>query len=226
MDETTTTPSADESVVQTQPNEQTQEVAEQPQKPTAEESNDLPKPSNDDNLEWLKNKGIDPTSPEAVTAIAEKWREAERGMHAKTQKASELERNISNANQQQITEAAANGTDAAELALARVAALEVQNSVNNFFLNNPDAKQHEEAMVKIISERPEIGYMVRTGNLGIQDLYAMTVGSNIDSIKAQGGQQALQQLANKQTATAVQGAATTSALTPQKGDRLMDLWAS
>lgn len=227
MDETTTTPAVDEGA-QAQPNEQTSEVAVEPQEPTAtESSNDLPKPSTDDNLAWLQNKGIDPTSPEAIAAIADKWRTAEREMHQKTEQASRLEKTISTANQQEIANASASGqVDAAEIALARVAALEVQNSVNSFFNSNPDAKQHEADMVKIISERPVVGQMVRSGALGIDDLYAMTVGKNIDTVKAQGGQQALQQLANKQTAAAVPGAATTSAVTPEKGDRLMNLWTS
>lgn len=226
MEETTTTPVVDEGA-QAQPNEQNTEVAVEPQEPTATESKDLPKPSSDDNLAWLQNKGIDPKSPEAITAIAEKWRTAEREMHQKTEQASKLEKTISTANQQEITNASASGqVDAAEIALARVAALEVQNSVNSFFNSNPDAKQHEADMVKIISERPVVGQMVRSGALGIDDLYAMTVGKNIDTVKAQGGQQALQQLANKQTAAAVPGAATTSAVTPPEGDRLTKLWSS
>lgn len=225
MDETTTTPSVDEGA-QAQPDEQIKEVAEQPQEPTAEESKDLPKPSNDDNLEWLKNKGIDPTSTEAVSAIAEKWRTAEREMHAKTQQASELEKNIAQSAQQQINDAEASGqVDPAQIALARVAKLELQNSVNSFFMNNPEAKQHEKAMVDLVEQRPDLKQMVHSGYLGIQDLYAMTVGSNIDTVKAEGGQHALQQLANKQTASAVLGAATTSAVSSKKTDPILDLWA-
>jgi hypothetical protein len=224
MEETTTTPAVDEGA-QAQPDEQTQ-VAEQPQETTATESSNLPEPSQGDNSEWLKNKGIDPTDPQAVSKLADMYRNAERNMHQKTQEASQLEKTISGANQQQINEAAASGQhDAAEIALARVAALETQQQVTNFFMRNPEAKQHEESMAKLVTERPVLRQMVNSGALSVDDLYAMAVGSNADSIKAQGGQQALQQLANKQTASAVPGAATTSATTPKKADPIMELWA-
>jgi len=221
MEEPTTTPPAVDEGAQAQPDEQVTEVAED--QPDAAKS-ELPKPSQDDNLEWLKNKGIDPTSPEAITAVADKWRTAEREMHKKTEE-SKLNKTITAENQQVIADASAQGANSADIALARIAAMEVQSSVDRFFSSNPDAKQQEEAMVKIISERPAVGQMVRSGALGIDDLYAMTVGKNIDSVKAQGGQQALQQLANKQTAAAVPGAATTSAVAPKKGDPILDLWA-
>lgn len=222
MAEPTTTPAAVDEGAQAQPDEQTPVVAES--QPDAAES-ELPKPSQDDNLAWLKNKGIeDPTSPDAIAAIADKWRTAEREMHKKTEE-SKLNKTITTENQQVIADASAAGANPADIALARVQALEVQTSVNSFFMSNPEAKQHEEEMVKIISERPQVGQMVRSGALGIDDLYAMTVGRNPDGIKAQGGQQALQQLANKQTAAAVPGVATTGALSTKKADPIMEVWA-
>lgn len=146
------------------------------------------------------------------------------------QKASELEKTISSGTQQAIAEATASGTvDPVDIALARVAALELQTSVNGFFGSNPEAKQHEQAMVKLVTDRPEIGQLVRQGALSVSDLYSMARGSDSNAVneaKTQGAQEALQQLANKQTAAAVPGAATTSAVTPKEGDRLMNLWSS
>jgi hypothetical protein len=234
MDEqTTTTPPVDEGA-SAQPNEQSTGAAESQQEPTNAtdnvETGNQEQPSPDDNLEWLKNKGIDPSSPEAVSKLAEMYRNAEKTMHQSRQQASQLEKTISTENNQAIAEAAASGNvDAAELALAKIAAVEVQMSVNNFFSQNPDAKQYEQAMVELISQRPQVGAMVKSGALGINDLYAMARGNDthaLEEAKTQGGQQALQQLANKQTAATLPGAATTSAMTPPKGDRLMDLWAS
>lgn len=146
------------------------------------------------------------------------------------QQASKLEKTISTDAQQVIADAAADGSaSTADLALARVAALELSQNVNNFFTANPEAREAEQDMVKIVTERPEIGQLVRSGAFSINDLYALSRGSNpqvVEQAKAQGGQQALQQLANKQTAAAVPGAATTSAVTPPKGDRLMELWSN
>lgn len=231
MEETTTVaPVADEGA-QAQPNEQPQVAAVEPQEPTiTPESTQTPEPSaNDDNLEWLKSKGIDPNSTEAIAAIAEKWRTAEREMHKKTEQSSQLRKTIDAASQQQIATAEASGqVDTAQLALARVAALEMQSSVNSFFESNPSAKQHEAQMAELVTQRPQIGQMIRTGQLSIGDLHAMVIGSNPDAIKAEGGQQALQQLANKQMATAIPGVAVTTAPPKSKtrDDELKELWVS
>lgn len=223
---TTATQPVDEGA-QAQPNEQVEAAGSQ-QEPVAAEAT---KPEVSDNLEWLKSKGIDPSSQEAVEAIAEKWRNAEREMHNKLQSKpkDKLEETVSGDTQQQIADAEASGQyDAGQIALARVQAMELAQSVNSFWATNPDAKQHEAEMVSLINERPEVGNAVRSGVLSIGDLYAMVRGSgqSLQQAQAQGGQQALQQLANKQTATAVQGAATTSAMSPAKGDPILDLWAN
>lgn len=233
MDESTTTVTspADEGATEVaQPNEQEQgTAANKPQEPptNAEEQTG---PAAADNSEWLKNKGIDASDPEAVSKLADMARNAEKAMHEKAMKASELEKTISSGTQEQIADATAQGqVDTADIALARIAALELQNSVNSFFTSNPDAKQHEQAMVKLVTDRPEVGQLVRQGALSVSDLYSMARGSDPSAVaeaKAQGGQQALQQLANKQTAAAIPGAATTSAVVPQKGDPIAELWAS
>ena len=227
---TATTPADDGAAVNAaQPAEPAaQAAASQPTEPQTN-APAAAEPVESDNLAWLKNKGIDPSDPEAVTKVAEMYRNAEKAMHQSTAKASELEKTVLGGTKQAIDEAAANGTaDTAEIALARVAALELQNTVNGFWAENPDAKQHEQAMVALVNERPEIGQLVRQGALSISDLHAMVKGSNPATeteAKTQGAQEALQQLANKQTAAAVPGAATTSAMTPPTGDRLMDLWS-
>lgn len=223
---TTGTPQVNDGATTAQPNEPVAPAATQPTEPT--NASEPTEPVATDNLEWLKNKGIDPSDPQAVTKVAEMYRNAEKAMHVNAQKASELEKTISGGAQQAIADATASGeVDTAELALARVAALELQASVNTFFSNNPDAKQHETAMVKLVTDRPEIGQLVRQGALSVADLHTMVRGSDttvVDEAKSQGATEALQQLANKQLATAVPGAATTSAVSPQKGDPLMELW--
>lgn len=135
------------------------------------------------------------------------------------QKASELEKTISKGTRDAIDSAAANGEDPVNIALAEIASLKLQTSVNGFFSNNPEAKEHEQEMVKLVTDRPEIGQLVRQGALSVSDLYAMVKGldgSAVEEAETKGAKKALQQLANKQLAKAVPGSATTSALSPSE----------
>lgn len=189
-------------------------------------------PEVDDKLQsFAKGLGIEDVSAlsEREMKLLKVAKDNQAEYQRNAQKASELEKTLTTGTQQAIADAQETGdVDSVQLVMAEVAALKLQNTVNNFFSSNPEAKQHEQAMVKLVTDRPEIGQLVRQGALSVADLHTMVRGSDttvVDEAKTQGATEALQQLANKQLATAVPGAATTSAVSPQKGDPLMELWA-
>lgn len=102
--------------------------------------------------------------------------------------------------------------------------MSLEQQVGNFFSSNPDAKALEDSMTQIVTDRPEIGQLVRSGYLSLGDLYAMAQGSSgaIDAAKADGGREALQKVASKQAARAVPGFATTSAMIVEAGDPVLE----
>lgn len=216
MDENTTTESTVETGGQTIQgvaiNDQGQAVPEPETTDTAEavQATDEPsqdatqdaEPSKDDNstAEWLKKKGVDPSSPEAIEKVAEMARNAEKAMHSKAQKASELEKAID----QGITEEAeAIGfTDNDRLEVARI---KTRLGVRDFFDAKPEAKQFEQAMVAELQQKPHLA-----GDL--ESLYALAVvnSGGVDSVRSQGKREALESLAQKQQAAVPRGSAVTA----------------
>src|SRR5688500_16886710 len=99
MDEQTTTDlilpgaGADEPA---QPAPADEAAAPQATEPTNDQPDEPaePSPPVDDNLAWLQKKGIDPSSPEAVSKLAEMYRNAEKQMHESTAKASGLQKSL------------------------------------------------------------------------------------------------------------------------------------
>jgi hypothetical protein len=208
MDEqpTTDSPVAVDGATEAQPVPATDAPAATPAEPTE----DKPEPSQDENLAWLQNKGIDPQSPEALAKVAEMYRNAEKTMHQSTAKASELEKTLTT----QDPAAAPADSIVTELA-AEVQRMKLQQNVNSFWSENPDAKAYEAKMTDIVTSRPDIGTLVRDGYLSLGDLYSLARGgdSNKDAeLKAAGGKEALEKVAEKQQAKAVPGVATSSAL--------------
>lgn len=181
-----------------------------------EEEPSVPTVDDDKLKSFAKGLGIEDVSElsERELKLLKVAKDNQAEFQRNAQKASELEKTLTKSNSQAIADATTNGEiDTAELALARVAALELQTSVNNFFTTNPDAKEHEQEMVKIVTDRPEVGLLVRQGALSVADLYSLARGGDqalVTEAKTKGAQEALQQLANKQIAKAVPGSATTS----------------
>lgn len=188
---------------------------------TDEATQEAPKeeePSSDDNsaTEWLKKKGVDPNSPEALEKVAEMYRNAEKNMHSNAKKASELEKAIDTG----ITEEAeATGfDDEARLDLVRI---KTKLNVREFFDNNPDAKPLEQAMIKELANKPHLA-----GDL--ESLYALAAVKSGDSMKSQGKREALESLAQNQQAAVPRGNAVNgsvmesgSAITPQNVDQMV-----
>lgn len=239
-EETTTEASVDEGVsiqgvavddsgralTETQPTEDTEsaEAVQETTEPT-ETTNDEetpPEPSKDDNSteDWLKAKGIDPSSPEAVKKVAEMARNAEKAMHQKAQKASELEKSMQTtveAEEQQHEIATGQVLNESDKLVRR---LYVKDTLRTFYENNPEARQYDKAMAEVVAQRPHLA-----GDLDA--IYALARSKDVDTIKSQTKQETLRNLAQKQQAAVPQGNAVSPTgtggqkITPQNVDRLV-----
>lgn len=201
----------------TEPAEETQ--AEPNQEASVEEE-----PSNDDNsaIDWLKKKGIDPNSPEALEKVADMYRNAEKKMHSTAQTASELEK-ASRITEDQIPEDAT-----PELRDSfRVRNLELLYATQQWKMQNPDKLVSEPAMAKVLSD-PTKRALVQEGFLSLDDVYSIAQGGNTQSAKSQGKREALANLAQNQQAAVPRGNATNSSamnssttITPQNVDQMV-----
>lgn len=197
------------------------ETAAQSPEPTTTEATETPEaPAADDNAEWLQNKGIDPTDPNAIAKMAEMVRNAEKRMHEATAKQSKLNEALAQpiAPQDQLIES----TDPVVSTLqARIDAIELERNVTNFFNGDGNAelaaerKALEPSMTQVIVDNPAIGQMVKNGLMTYDQLAALAKGSDPaygTKLKQDGGREALEQVATRQQARAVSGVATTSAV--------------
>ena len=223
MEETTTTTDAGTSdtgaVAEPEQNEQ-QTAANQPAEPKTESQG----PSNDDNLTWLTNKGIDPNSPEALAKVAEMYRNAEKVMHESTQKASDLQKSISEASQDSgIMDGVV------DEATQRLNRLELDLNVEKFFKQDGIDPDLRPAMAEYAQANPHIAALVENNVMTLQQMYDMVRGSDpglLDKARQDGGREALTKVAEKQQARAIQGNATTSAVTQEVTKDNFDEWYS
>lgn len=197
--------------------EPTDTQAEEPQEEEQPETESEPEQTDNSTVEWLQKKGIDPNSPEAITKIAEMARNAEKAMHQKAQKASELEKTMEQGIDQEAEAQGFNDQDKIDLVK-----IKTRLAVRDFWDNNPDAKQYERAMVEELARKPHLA-----GDL--ESLYANAKVRSFDSdeVKSQVKRETLQNLAQKQQAAvpsgnAVKGSgASSSKITPQNVDQMV-----
>lgn len=216
MEETTTEVVTQDTGATAQPEEQHAEaVLETTSEPTTESTAQEPANADNSNTDWLTNKGIDPNDPEALAKVAAMAQNAEKAMHEKAQKASKLEKEMSSVD-----------VNAESQALARAQAVENRLAVRDFFDAHPEAKEQEQAMAEYITGDPIRKELVKQGFITLDEVHAIVSasGSNTESIKSQARQETLQGLANKQVATAVQGAASTSTPAPQLSSANAESW--
>ena len=184
-----------------------------------------PAQADNSTVEWLKKKGVDPSSPEAIEKVAEMARNAEKAMHEKAQKARELEKST----EIKAEEIPADATPQ-DIDNVRVRNIEMRQELNDWRMNNPDKRDYEEAMTQVLNEDPAIKAMVREGYMSIDKLFAMAKG--LDStreatVKSQTKRETLEELAQKQQAAVPQGNAVASggsgveSINSQNVDRLV-----
>lgn len=136
----------------------------------------------------------------------------------KRQRASELEKTMSGMSDESA-EQIAQATGQNPEVLKRIQRMEVQNSIRDFWDENPEARPFEAEMAKIAVESGLYG----SPEAILKASYAMAAGG---SLKSQGKQEALKSLAHKQQAAVPRGNAVTSSMTsesitPQNVDQMV-----
>lgn len=228
MDETTTDAAVQEpQALDAQPVEQPAEAVTTDSEPQVEDPS-VNEPvetdnSDDDLMDYWSKKGIDITTPEGQRQAAQSYREAEKAMHAKGQRASELEQQL---NQQPLAEQTQD--PAVQEALARASRVETALEVERWKANNGITPDQDKALGKYLTENPQKAWLVKNGHLNLDDVYAMSGINKVDpdAIRKQGGQEALQGLANKQRTTAPEGSAVNQAPAAQLTKANVDSWWS
>lgn len=190
-------------------------AADTPAEPTTNEE-----PSTDDNSSWLQAKGIDPSDPEAISKLAEMARNAEKKMHESTQKASDLTKSITESSDK-------SGILETDPVLERVQRVELALQVENFFKQEGIDAGMRPKMAEYAEQNPAIAALVDSGHISLRDLYNMTKGADpavTEAARAEGGQEALQKVADKQLGRATQGHATTSSMPAQLTKANAEAW--
>ncbi len=198
------------------------EAVEQTNEPEQQAAEAQAEPSEEDEqlAKFAEAKGLELDSDNAKKA-AKMAMNAEKLMHSKSSRASELERTMSemsDASAEQVAEVTGQNPEV----LKRLQKMEVKESIRDFWDANPDAKQYEAEMAKIAVESGLYG----SPEAILRASYAMAVSNDTTGIKSQGKQEALKSLAQKQQAAVPRGNAVTSAITsqsitPQNVDQLV-----
>lgn len=196
--------------------QETQPVEQQNEQPTETEtestndiSNDEPESSDnstDDLNDWAQKKGIDLSTAEGQAKALKSMRESERAFHAKSQQASELEKQLSNNSY--------NDNDSeGQKALAIATQLQNEKVIRDWKDSANVTKEEDAAMGKYAKENPRVTELLMNGQITLDEFRSIAVPSqqvDQNAIRKEGGQEALEQLANKQRATAVKGGASSS----------------
>ena len=205
-------------VEQTTDTEQEQESTEE----ASAESVATDEPSDDDQLaKFAEAKGLTLDSDNAKKA-AKMAMNAERLMHQKSAKASELEKAAKITDEQVPDDATPQQADN-----VRLRNLELSLTVQQWKNENPDKLALEYEMVKVLAD-PVKRELVQAGYLTLDEIHSLASNSqsNQADLKSQGKQEALKNLAQKQQAAvprgnAVSASAKTSEITPQNVDQLV-----
>lgn len=208
MEETTTDAVVQETGADiAQPEEQQAEAVtntdSEPQQSESSDDDIVTAPSNEDNAgsktftpEWLQSKGIDLAAPDAAEKLAKMAYNAEKQMSRTINqvKSSELEKTVS-------TQSAGQGQSTTDMLVGAML----------FKQTHPELTNEQDSMMgSYLTNNPQKLALLQNGLITYDDLYAMSGASSAgqpdaDTLKKQGSQEALQQLANKQRATAVRG---------------------
>ena len=200
----------------------TTEPEQQPIATVEESAGEGNEPSEEDEqlAKFASAKGLELDSENARKA-AKMAMNAEKLMHSKGQKASELERTMStmsDVSAEQVAEATGQNPEV----LKRLQRMEVKDSIREFWDTHPGARELETEMAQIA---------VNSGLYGapeaiLEASYAIALGKKTDAVKSQVKKETLQNLAHKQTAAvprgnAVNAVTASEAITPQNVDALV-----
>jgi len=176
-----------------------------------EETQTIAEPSDDEQLaKFAATKGLELDSENAKKA-AKMAMEAERNMHKATGRATELEKTMTGMSDASAVQVAEQTGQDPEV-LKRLQSMEVKQSINDFWIDHPEAKQYEKEMAKIALESGIYG----TPEAILKASYAMALSSNQEAVKSQAKRETLESLAQKQQAAVPTGHATTSGIPAEK----------
>jgi len=209
-------------VTASEPDETEQATAVEQTTEEGQEAEATSEPSEEDEqlAKFAETKGLELDSDNARKA-AKMAMNAEKLMHSKANKASELERTMSSMSDESATQVA-EATGQNPEVLKRLQRMEVKDSIREFWDSNPDAKAYEADMAKIAVESGLYG----SPEAILKASYAMAVAENPAALKSQGKREGLESLAHKQQASvprgnAVNSGAASAAITPQNVDQLV-----
>ena len=161
-----------------------------------DESVDVPADT-DENLEWLKSKGISPDDPDFNSKVAAAYRNAEKQMHTATEKAKQsLQKGIEPAPDEYTDP----GVFEMQLDLAEL----------RFYSEHPEAKGHEADLIAVSKDYPELGQAFNLKAMW-EIAQARNAKSAIKEAETRGRQAAKAELARTSTATTPKGNASSAA---------------
>lgn len=174
-------------------------------------------PADESVEDWAKKKGIDLEKADPKK-LAQMYRDAEKKMHDATVRARELESTA-------VAQVPVDYTGDPNIdSLAKqVNTLLVKNNVNDFFRDNPEAREFEPKMAEIVLQRPHLQH-------DLDALYALARNdpSREAQLKQAGGKEALTNLAQKQSQVPPTAGATnsgvyaTNTITPENVHQMVD----
>lgn len=207
MEDTTTTDSQSPDVSSEETSQLEQAIDESAEVATDEQTNESEStsPDTDEDLAWLKNKGLDPEDPEFARKAAQLARNTEREFHkSRTEsKKSQLQAAVSNSYEDD---------EYADPNDQRIRTLETHFATQQFFDANPGAKEMDGELAKILTERPHLA-----GDL--EAVYAIAKSSRYEAeLKAaetKGATRAKQEIARSSGAALPKGNAQDNVAAPK-----------
>ena len=187
----------------------TSQAQDQAEGTTADAEQDVSSESQaDDITEWAEKKGLPLDDPKK---LAQMYRDAEKKMHEATQQKTNIQppeplETTGDANYDQLVE--------------RQNVQELRTYVRDWFDANPDMKEHRRELEKIATERPWLS------NLDDVRAHFLADPNRLESLKSEGGRQALTNLAQKQqqqppSSGAGSPSSESSKITPQNVDAMV-----
>lgn len=199
MEETTTTaPVEAVGGVEPQPTEVETPVAAEVAE-TQPETDPIESTPVDENVEWLKSKGVDPTSPDSISKVAKMYRDAEKHMHEATQSKNQL-------NDQAV--ATINPDDYESPLWAEVQQLKTQQTVRDFYDAHPEAKEMDAELASVVQAKP---YLAQDLEAAYAVVRASKTDAQIKEAEARGRERAKAELAKTSTAVTPTGNASGAA---------------
>lgn len=216
LDETTTTASTEESTaeVTTSQAESTTDSpaeAQETQTQTDPQGESESAPVVDEDLEWLKAKGIDPSDPQFTSKVAKSYREAERAMHETKQEAAKsLQDGLEQGEYQQDPEVTQLKRDVAEM---------------RFYRTNPEAEGREDDIIAAGKDYPELAAAFNLSALW-EIAQGRSAGQALKGAKREGREEAKQEIAKASTAGTPSGNASVKKAEKSQDDERLERFSN